>query len=195
MPTLAKLRADTIAEADVEGIIDNSTVDDLLNEELGELYDLLVTSFEDYAVTTAVINVPIGTDIGDTPVDFYKAIDFTNSPATRSFERFEFMDRFRATGYCVHGDRILVRPAATAPGNYILTYVPAYTDLVGDDDEFDAPGQWTLYAVVSAAARIKDTQGLDASALRARKKDLRDRIEVASRQRNIGTARQPRDLK
>lgn len=188
MPTLATMRADVLVEADLQlGQVNDAVVDRYLNEELGELYELLVQAYEGYFSASANFTLLAGEDAEDLPADFYQATDLEDlsSPAKPiSLDTFEFKDRntFPGKGWCVHGGQILVRPAASASTTYRLTYVQAFQNL-DPDDSFDIPNNWHVYAVLGAAIRLRSDQELAAGSLQDRRKALAERIANATRKR------------
>lgn len=190
MPTLATMRDDVLVEADLQlGQVDTDVVDRMLNEQLGELHELIVQSYEGYYSASADFTLTTGEDAEDLPIDFYQATDLEdltdpNNPV--SLGTFEFKDRNRdqlsAKRWCVHGGQILIRPTGSAPGNYRFTYVPSFQDLNPADD-FDSPNNWYIYAVLGVAIRLRSAQELSAGDLQDRQKAIVQRIANAARKR------------
>jgi hypothetical protein len=188
MPTLEIMRADVLVEADLQqGQVDDAVVDRYLNEELGELHELIVQAYEGYFSTSANFTLSAGEDAEDLPVDFYQATDLedlSNPTSPASLDTFEFKDRNEVPGrgWCIHGGQVLVRPAAAASTTYRLTYVPAFQDL-DPDDSFTVPNNWHVYAVLGAAIRLRADQELAAGSLEDRRKAIAERIANATRKR------------
>jgi hypothetical protein len=189
VPTLDSMRADTLVEADLQqGQADDLVVERMLNEQLGELWELIVQAYEGYYSASADFTLATGEDAEDLPIDFYQATDLEDlADPTRpvSLGTFEFKDRNQTWGakrWCVHGGQVLVRPSSSAPGNYRLTYVPAFQDL-NPDDNFDAPNNWHVYAVLGVAIRLRSMQELAAGDLEDRRKAVAERIANAARKR------------
>jgi hypothetical protein len=184
------MRADVLVEADLQqGQVDDPVVERMLNEQLGELYELIVQSYEGYYSASADFTLAVGEDAEDLPIDFYQATDVEDlaDPANPAslVGTFEFKDRnrvFDAKRWCVHGGQVVIRPSGSAPGNYRLTYVPAFQDL-NPDDNFDAPNNWHVYAVLGVAARLRSTQELGPGDLEDRRKAVAQRIANAARKR------------
>ena len=198
MPTLAALHDAVIREADVQGIVDPADLTALLNEELSELYELIVEAFENHYAASTPLTITAGNSSVAIPAAVFKVLDLEDdSDPPVSLKRFAFNDRNRTSSlsYVIHGSNILVRPEDSAPGTYTLHYVPIWTDLANDADTFTAPNNWHLYAVFGAAQRLKETQDLDGSALGKRKQALRERIETAAKGRNAGVSQQVRDVR
>ena len=188
--TLLQLRADVLTEADLTaGQVDDDDVTRLVNEQLGELYELLVQSF-DGLFSTALTFTLVDADQGARalPTDLYQIVDLedradTTSP--RSLPAIEFRDRNTTAvkGYCAQGTSLLVRPITQGPGTYRLTYTPSFTDLVADTDAVTYPQNWHQLAVLGAAIRLRNIQELSASGLEQRYADLKTRIQNAARKR------------
>lgn len=190
MPTLAELRADTLDEADlISGQVDDDTVNRILNEAIGELYEFLVQAYESSVFSAEADFTLAAVDAGamSIPADFYQATDMediTDAANPISLPTFEFRERNSVwnKGWCIQGGAILIRPLTAAPGNYRLTYVPSFQDLEEDDD-ITMPNGWTAYAVLTAAIRLKESQELSTSDLESRRKAFEIRIRNATRKR------------
>jgi len=202
--TLSTLRDRAVAEADAADIFETSEIDQMINDEAAELYELIVEAYENYYVTTADLTITAGNSqvaLPDGSPDrvMFKLLDvedLSESPAL-SLPTFEYNDRNRVGrhSYCIAGDNLLVRPVDRAPGAYRIHYVPEFLPLTSEADTFTAPNNWELAIVFGVAQRLKESQDQDGSALGKRKASLTKRIERSSRSRNAGAPRKARDVK
>ena len=188
MPTLLSMRADVLREADLTaGQVDDADVTALLNGELAALWELLASSWEGWAATDATLVVPVAGEVA-VPADFYRPIDVTDLLSVSnpvSLPAFEFLDRNRTStkGWCVNAGKLLVRPLSVAAGSYILTYQPAWLDLVLDGDLTALPNNWHFFAGLGAAARLRGMQELSATELEKRRDDMLVRIQQGATRR------------
>lgn len=198
MPTLSVMRADVIREGDLGDVVGNSDVDSILNDELSDLYELLVESFEDYSVTSSSLTITAGQSQVALPATFYKAraVDDPTS-ADPELPPFIWANRHRVgkKSYAIFGSNLLIRPTNLAPGAYTLWFVPQFTALSADGDTFAAPNRWHRLAVLNAAARFRAIQQLDSSQLEARAERVRARIEAAAKNRDAGNPQEVRDVR
>jgi hypothetical protein len=108
---------------------------DLLNESYTELYDLLVTKFENYFIKDDVfITLVPGTYSYDLPADFYKGVgvDFQINVSSTGFitlKPFTEMERNGLTGII----------GAIPAGNVKLRYVPTPVIYTATTDVIDRP--------------------------------------------------------
>lgn len=176
-----------------------------INASYAELYDLLVTTYEDYFITGPTSFTLSTSDAGvySLPSDFYKlkGVDFqtggdwiTVYPHTwddRNNSRIS--RRYTSAGdtersYRMIGSNLRIEPSDAATGTYRLWYVPAYTALSSDTDEIDSiisRNNWEEYIVVDAAAKVLQKEESDASGVLFAKDQLRKRIEGSATDRDI----------
>lgn len=197
MPTLASLRTSVYREADLlDGQVDDTDVNALLNEELARLYERIVTAYEAWVSSEATLTIASGQDLVALPADFFRPIDVEDLRYTnpRSMDTFEFKDRnrFNWSGgdglydrrWCIQGSNLLVRPSASAPGNYRLTYTPLFAPLPDDNvTSFDPPNQLHTYAVLGVAIRLRSMQELATAGLEQRRAALEKELEEAAQGR------------
>jgi hypothetical protein len=198
MPALSVMRTAVLAEADSVGVVDNSVVDSILNEELAALHDLLVESFEDYTVTSADVTVLANTDAIALPATFYKVRSVEDTASTAEpLPRFNWEERKRVSrkAYVIFGANLIVRPVENVNRTYKVWFVPVFTALTAEADIFAAPNNWHQLAVLNAAARIKDLQQLGSAALTERAEKVRTRIESAAKHRDAGEPAKVRDVR
>jgi hypothetical protein len=184
-----------------------------LNQSLTELYDLLVTLFEDYyvaaplAITTTgsqLIPLPDGT-LYTAAQPFYKllGVDMAVSGAPGgyiSLKKFNFLSRNRyyypqiqstvlgATPpeYRVMGSNLLLTPTPTAGQTLQIWYVPRLRQLALDTDIADGVSGWLEYVIVDAAIKALQKEEADVTVLAMQKAALRERIENSGMNRDAG---------
>lgn len=178
-----------------------------INAAMGELYDLLVTAYEDYFYSTSDVTLVSGTESYDLPTDFYKAVKvyYKESNGARwdmaRFTMSELADRTygvpsvaesRHLRYRIMGDKIIFHPEPLASGTVELWYIPELTKLATDGSDastaitFCAPVQWEEYLIVSTAIRLLDREESDSSMLRAERDRMTARIISSAADRDAG---------
>lgn len=184
-----------------------------INQSYFELYDILVTAFEDYYVAEPLVVQTTGVDTVELPNGinhsgarpFYKllGIDLSqglNTNAWITVHKFNFISRNRfvfpnitstALGvfnlrYRVFGDKIKFIP--TPSGNQLLRiwYIPRLQQLLKDTDTLDGVSGWTEYVVIDAAIKALQKEESDVSLLMAQKQMIIDRIQAAAMNRDAG---------
>jgi len=208
--TLAQLRDQAIKRADMEtnAHFGTAEVNDLINSSLAELYDLILSSYEDYFVKSTPYQITLtpGTDRYALPSDFYKLhgvdVQLSQSQSTWiSVSPFNFSERnlynwmpvawnvwgLPSVKYRLEGGYIAFLPTPTLPAAVArLWYSPAPTQLAADGDTFDGVAGWTEYVVVDAAIKMKIKEEEDASELEQRKALLGQRVITMAAGRDSG---------
>jgi hypothetical protein len=215
MPTLLELRTEVRSKIDRVNAATptNTEINGWINESAAELWDEVVTVYEDQFTTYGNTQTPQSTPIdienlsdlfgllvpsGHDPVRLFKlrALEYSVNGEWREVDgvpRQEWRKYETATGsphpvgYTLLGTDIHLLPSTTASQTYRLTYIPTYDKMVEDADEmFYVPNRWDEFVVVDACikARIKLQQ--DPSAEMARKAELRQRIRRAASNRTPG---------
>lgn len=186
-----------------------------INQSYYELYDLLITTYEDYFVAPRLMfqtdgnqkyDLPNGNNYNGAPA-LYKlyGVDLGLSNSTNAWvtiKKFDFIQRNRYVfpqitstflgvfnlRYRVIGNQIMFIPAPSG-GQYIgLWYYPRLTTLLADNDVMDGFSGWTEYVILDAAIKALLKEESDASALMARKEAIKLRIEAAANNRDAGQA-------
>jgi hypothetical protein len=212
--TLAGIRLNAQREADMEADPHVSTDEwnAWINASRFELYDLLITRFgEDYYTARAQMTtdgndylpLPDGSLYGGAP-PFYKStlvealtgagvmtpvtlLQFNLREKNRyNFPLYATTAGFMLPRYRFVGDRIIFTPKPATGIVVQVWYAPKLAPLVNDTDGAEDWSGWLEYAVVDAAIKALGKQERDASLLMSRKKDLKDRIELAAQNRNPG---------
>jgi hypothetical protein len=184
-----------------------------LNASARELYDLLITSYEDYFVAprlsittdgTASFDLPTGQNYSSAPA-LYKlyGVDLGVSAAQDAWitlKKFDFIARNRyvfpqqgstALGvnnlqYRVLGSKIQFIPTPSAGQTIGLWYFPRLTTLMRDYDILDGISGWEEYVVVDAAIKALRKEESDTQELMSEKMGLKQRIEEAAQGRDAG---------
>lgn len=177
-----------------------------INQSYFELYDLLITLYEDYylaspyTITTDGLNSQFAL-----PSDFYKllGVDLGLAGSTNGFvtiKKFDFIARNRYVypnitstflgvfnlAYRVMGSNIMFIPMPQA-GQYIrIWYIPKLTQLLADTDIARGVSGWTEYLIVDAAIKAMQKEESDVQVLQAQKVALVKRIEDSAMNRDAG---------
>lgn len=166
---LQDIRAAAYKRADAEGAVDRfppAEVDGYINEGGPELWDLLIEargrSFcrkePSFEITTTA-----DTDAYDLPSLFYKLISVrvkgdggeplhAFTPQEEAYLR--DASALRPLKYDLRPTKIALLPLHAAGLTIVLDYVPAWTDLVDNDDTFDGINGWEVYLSDYAAKKM-----------------------------------------
>jgi|10_taG_2_1085330.scaffolds.fasta_scaffold53334_2 hypothetical protein len=212
MSTLTQLLSDVKQRCDIENSshLSDAELTRLINYGYGELYDVLVTKFQDEHISSATFSTVSGTDTysltTDASVtDLYKlkGVDLTFGGETVTVRRFNFHERniFNsnpAAGssasynmrYNLQGDDIVFMPAPTGAHTVKIWYIPQLTVLSagGDSVSGQVMINWEEYIVIAAAIRVKEKREEDARALLQERAWLLKRIEESASDRDAGEA-------
>lgn len=184
-----------------------------INQSYYELYDLLITAYEDYYVaprlqfqTTGSQSYPLpnGQNYSGAPA-FYKMFGMdcglnNNDNAFATLKKFDFIARNRYVfpqitttllgvfnlQYRVVGGNIMFIPTPSAGQNIGVWYYPRLTTLLADTDIMDGISGWTEYVVVDAAIKALRKEESDTSELMQEKLMLQKRIEETATNRDAG---------
>lgn len=183
-----------------------------INQSYFELYDLLVTLFEDYYVEhldtttdgSATLDLPNGVNY-DGAKPFYKlmGIDLglaTDNNAFITMRKFDFIARNRFVyptvaaaayslfnmQYRVLGDKIRFIPTPQSGQSIRLWFIPRMNELLKDSDILDGISGWTEYVITDAAIKAMQKEESDVSVLAAQKMALLKRIEDSAMNRDVG---------
>lgn len=187
----------------------------MINQSMYELYDLLITVFEDYYVATPVqfttdgssskYPLPNGENYSQA-APFYKllGIDMGINTANKAYvtlSKFNFMNRnkyvfpnassviygvFNAQ-YRVMGDNIEFIPTPSANQPLRIWYVPRLPQLLMDSDITSSSiSGWIEYVIVDVAIKAMQKEESDVSILMAQKMALKQRIEETAANRDPG---------
>lgn len=185
-----------------------------INQAYYELYDLLITAYEDYYVADRLLidtvgsqqsyDLPNGQNHEGAPA-FYKmyGVDLGLGDAQNAWvtlKKFDFIQRNRYVfpqlnstmlgvfnlRYRVVGGKIMFIPTPSGGQTFGLWYFPRLTTLLQDTDVMDGISGWTQYVIVRAAKYAFAKQENDTSDLDAELLFLKNRIEESSSNRDAG---------
>jgi len=216
--TLLELRTASRQRADMVNstFVTDSEFNSYINQSYFELYDLLVTTYEDYYVTAPLVipttsvgangllPLPDGT-LYSAAEPFYKLLGVdlglsSNTTAFVTLKRFEFISRNRYVypqlnstylgvfnlRYHLTGDNLMLIPTP-AGGQYLrLWYIPRMQTLTIDADTADGISGWTEYIICDAAIKAGQKEETDVSVLMNQKAALIKRIEETAMNRDAG---------
>lgn len=205
--TLAQLRTRARRRADMENsnFVSDAELTDFINSSYSELYDVMVTRYEDYYVGTPTsFSLSAGTNTYSLPSDFYKlrGVDYkADGQDFIELYTYNWNERGRRNNplhslaysrvnltYRIVGSSLYILPEDNAAGDYQLWYIPSFTPLSSDSDLVDshiARNGWEEYIVVDAARKMLIKEESDIRPLLAEKDALLKRIESASANRDI----------
>lgn len=212
MPTLLELRTAVRRKIDRVNAATPSDAEltEWINESAAELWDLLVTTYEDqfttFGVTESIASPITATTgalfrvlVGSAPIFKLRSIECSANgswieiPAVPKQEWWKYANTLGTTvpaGYTLVGTQIHILPETTGAQSYRVFYIPTYTALSADTDSlFDVPNRWDEYVVVDACIKARAKFQEDASLEMARKAELRLRITRAASNRTPGMSK------
>lgn len=213
--TLSSLRTQVRERADMQNslFVSDTEVDLYINNSAWELYDIVVSKFEDqFVYTDSITGLPPTYTISNTsenwftlPTNFYKlrGVDRQQDPGNDTWftlakwnfaERNNFLDRgVRALWgtsracYRILGNKVNILPQADSAGTYRLWFIPKMTTITSVVDLDSSLEMWSEYIVVDAAIKCLIKEESDTSMLMAIKQGLLARIESMSANRDAGS--------
>lgn len=185
-----------------------------INEAAKELYDLLITVYEDYYIAprllintvtnTQLYDLPNGQNYSAAPA-LYKLygvdLGLNSSPtAFVTLKKFNFIERNRYVypqitssllgifnlRYRLIGDQIMFIPQPQDGQPFGLWYFPRLRTLLQDTDILDGISGWELYVICRAAKYALDKEESDTQKLDAEILYLKQRIEASANNRDAG---------
>jgi hypothetical protein len=212
MATLSELRDQVRQRSDQENskFIGDAELNGYINDSYLELYDILVSKYEDYYSATATFTLS-GTNSYALPSNLYKlrGVDFQiNAPSDwTSLKPFNFMERnsrnrigsrvrfgIRDITYRMMGSNLLFLPETDCDGTYRIWYIPKLTQLVSDSDALTGVLDFDEYIVVDAAIKCLGKEESDATLLMATKQALLERVKTMSADRDAGMPQRVGDV-
>lgn len=186
-----------------------------INQSMFELYDMLITAYEDYFMAPAVVLTTDGTThtyplpngvnySGAKPLYKLLGVDLAINNANNAYvtmNKFNFLDRNRYIypnssssiygvfncQYRMLGTNIELIPTPSANQNIKLWYAPRLAEMVVDTDTTDISiSGWIEYVIVRAAMLALAKEESDVSILAAQLQVLTKRIEEAAQNRDAG---------
>lgn len=161
------------------GFVSDSEILALINENYCDLYDQLVTVYENYFVSTYEFSIVSGQDMYDMPADFYKIIGVDYRVNTDSYITLRpFMEAER---------NITLTTNINIPsGSIRLRYVPAPTVFTSLSDTFDGVAGWDRLVSLATAIDMLDAEESDSSKLMKKYQIMIQRIQTSADTRDAG---------
>lgn len=162
-----------------------------INRSAKELYDLLVTTYEGYALSTADSAIASGNTF-NVPADFYKlqGVDYIVSlpDQLQPLPRIGWQERNTTRyGYDLRGTTVMVLPYSWAAGRtYRLYYIPVLATLTADGDTFDGVQGYEEYVILDVCMKILAKAERDATSFVLAKQEMTARILAAAHNRDAG---------
>lgn len=176
-----------------------------INQAAFELYDLLVTEYEDYFMKAPLQITTDGSQQFTLPDDFYKLLGVdlglaNNTTAWITLKKFQFIERNRYVypqinstffgvfnlQYRLMGNTLFFIPTPSAGQFMRIWYIPKLVELLKDTDVLTGISGWGEYVIVDAAIRAMQKEESDVSVLMSQKMALIKRIEEAGMYRDAG---------
>lgn len=208
-----RLRAQQRADMQNSTFVSKSEWNYYINQSYYELYDLLITTYEDYYVAPRLTfattgsqsyALPNGSNYSSAPA-FYKmfgvdlGLDSSNN-AYVTLKKFDFIQRNRyvfpqitsqllgvfSLQYRVVGANLMFIPTPSGGQTVGLWYFPRLTTLLQDSDIMDGISGWTEYVIVDAAIKALNKEESDVTSLMNDKMLLKQRIEQSAANRDAG---------
>ena len=209
--TLSSLISDVRLRIDRQNsqYVSDTELTEYINQSITELYDMLVAARgHGYYMKSSTIATVGGTDAYDLPADFYECtgVDALIAGDTVTLRPFMFDERnmFKVAGiwspalpiyYRLRDAKITFIPTPSGIYTVTLWYIPACPRLNFENpNSFDGINGWEEYVVCDAAAKAKEKEGLDSTALVARLARLTRRIEGLAVQRDVGKPERVTDV-
>jgi hypothetical protein len=202
MTTLSELREKVRERADQQNsqFITEPELSGYINNSYAELYDILISKFQDYYCKDPVSFSLTSLNYYPIPADLYKirGIDVMVGANWATVFPFNFIERntyvsfnrpilkYPKVKYRLMGQKLIFTPADQAPGDYQLWYIPRYTPLSADSDILSDVMDYEEYVIVDAAIKCMIKEETDPSALLMIKQGLKQRIEGMASNRDSG---------
>lgn len=185
-----------------------------INQAYYELYDLLITCYEDYYIAprltfttdgaTQSYDLPNGQNYTSAPA-LYKlyGVDLgldNSSNAWVTIKKFDFISRHRYVypqltstflgvfnlRYRMVGDKIMFIPTPSGQQIIGLWYYPRLTTMLQDTDVMDGISGWEAYVIARSAKYALDKEESDTSKIDEEILFLKNRIEESAQNRDAG---------
>lgn len=208
--TLTTLRSAARERADQlnSSFISDTELTRYINASAQELYDLLVESNKDYAVTLLSFTIAGSASSTTLPSDFYKlrGLDLSLNGSWCPVWPYDQMERGRfqdlalnrstsSVYYHLYNNTLEFLPSSYAPGSYRLRYVPFMTVMVNDSDTFNGYNGFEEYIIVDAAIKMRDKEESSTTTLKEQKERLLTRIQAMVNVRDYADAESVSDVR
>jgi hypothetical protein len=168
----------------------------LINDSAKKLYDILVSSNEDYNTLILPFDITSG-NTSALPSDCYKVrgLDYQYGGDWCPLRRFQFTERETYSNshktnlelrYRLIKDSIYILPEERATGSYRLWYVPEHVDLVDETDTLDGKNGFEEYVILDVAMKCKIKEESDTTELERARNEALVRVTTMSQERDYG---------
>jgi hypothetical protein len=202
--TLLQLRdqARELADMEENEFVSDSELNNYINFAIAELHDILISSQQDYFLSSATGSTVAGTDEYNLPTGFYKlkGVDVKiNNDSWMAIKPFNFNERNRYEDvgswtmmgisnirYRVLGSKLKFTPIPESVMQYRIYYVPVATKLSANGDTLDDLNQYSDFVIISAAIKMMIKEESDVSSLNFEKVRILERIKSDAKDRDFG---------
>lgn len=190
---------------EVSQLVTDTELTTYINDSLSELHNILVSTYEDYIVSTTLISITNNEDgynFMDSPSNMLKLKGVDRKFAGQWYQLDEFMFKQRdnnkhssmpisnySTMYRWMGDKIWISPASDAVADYQLWFVPKFVPLEDGYSELESymdVADWVEYAVADGGVKIYMKQDMDPSAWMKVKQECGARVINSAKPRDQG---------
>lgn len=196
--TLLNLREACKDRADMQNsnFITDAEWNRYINSAAKELYDILILKGLQYTTETSTIATDGTNEAYALPADFYKlvGVDYIVDNRIYPMESYTFQDRHRYTDsspqnflrYRLIGEDSIRFNPVPKPQTITVWYVPVLATLVDDADTLNGVHGWEEYVIVRSAIWAKIKEESETTDLKQDWAILKDRIEEAAENRDLG---------
>lgn len=192
--TLAELKLAARRRANFENttFVKEDELRDFVNGSYAELYDLLVSRFEDYYMTKTSVTVASPAVSFPLPTDCYKVrgVDFKNSASDFvTVRQWSFEDRNKLSkafsrqlygvndrNFRVMGQTVYILPDDKAAGDYQVWYVPRFVPLDSDSDELSDVLDFDEYIILDVCIKLCLKEETDPQPFMILKEAMKQRV-------------------
>lgn len=201
--TVIRQRCDMVNDT----FISDAEFNSYINYSYYELYDLILQKFADdyYEAKPYTYTTASGQQLYPLPLDFYKlmgvevALNPSDPNSWVSLRKFQFIQRnlwnypnvytfYGVTNlrYRLNGNNLYIVPIPSAGQTLRIWYAPRLSQLINDTDTLDGVSGWEEYVIADVCIKALTKEESDASVFMAQKAELKQRIEEAAENRDVG---------
>lgn len=215
----ARLRARQHANQETNdessSFVSKDELNSFLNEDFASLYDKLVKAYpQEYNITKADLASvqPVIDQLEyNLPDDFYRLVSYTLQDGEDFFQpeiwqfhelgellRAEYLNQgytIRNLKYRLQNNTLVLRPPPKKSTWFAhMFYIPTFTPLVADDDEFDGVNGWEEWAIIKSAIKMKAKAKFDIGALTGLWQSVDERLNGLIKTRDQSQPQQMNDV-
>lgn len=212
MTTLSELRTLSLQRCDMvnSNFVSTSELNSWINQACDDLYDLIVSRYEDYYTTSFQFTISSPNDGYTLPTSVYKirGLDFQISGDWVTLHTFTFEERNRGNRqinrallgltnikYKWIGSDIKIIPGDQAAGTYRCWYIPDFVELSSDNSTLSSDlDRWKEYIIADVAIKCLVKEESDPSAIMAEKANLEKRVLNMASNRDAGNPDRVQDV-